>query len=87
MSVIAYTGSVPASLDGLCALIAIELHVATDVVLPGLRLVEDLRVDSLEMHSLLLAIEQWCGGMPSAAQMETVDTVADLYACLQAGSC
>lgn len=87
MSGVACTGRVTASLDGLCALIASELRVATDAVLPGLRLVEDLRVDSLEMHSLLLAIEQWCGGMPSSAQMETVDTVADLYACLQAGPC
>lgn len=87
MSVIACNRGVPAGVDGLCALIASELRVASDTVLPGLRLVEDLRVDSLEMHSLLLAIEQWCGGMPSSAQMETVDTVADLYACLQAGPC
>lgn len=87
MSAMDCSGRVPASLAGLCALIAAELRLADDAVLPGLRLVEDLRVDSLEMHSLLLAIEQWCGGMPSAAQMDAVATVADLYASLQARPC
>ncbi|WP_186308911.1 acyl carrier protein [Stenotrophomonas rhizophila] len=43
------------------------------------RLVEDLQVDSLEMHALLIQIEEACGRLPDPELMEQVVTLADLY--------
>lgn len=43
------------------------------------RLVEDLGVDSLEMHALLLEIEDAGGTLPSAEALRDVETLADLH--------
>jgi acyl carrier protein len=43
------------------------------------RLVEDLNVDSLEMHALLIQIEEACGALPDPEVMPAVVTLADLH--------
>lgn len=43
------------------------------------RLVEDLGIDSLAMHALLLDIEEQGGLIPSPQRMEKVTTVVELY--------
>ena len=48
------------------------------------RLVEDLGVDSLEMHALLIDIEDAGGTIPSAEALRDVQTLADLHAAIEA---
>lgn len=43
------------------------------------RLVEDLDVDSLEMHALLIQIEEAGGTLPDAEALREVVTLADLH--------
>ncbi|MDQ1107934.1 acyl carrier protein [Stenotrophomonas rhizophila] len=43
------------------------------------RLVEDLEIDSLEMHALLIQIEEAGAPLPDAEAMREVVTLADLY--------
>jgi len=43
------------------------------------RLVEDLDVDSLEMHALLIQIEEAGGTLPDAEALRDVVTLADLH--------
>lgn len=43
------------------------------------RLVEDLEIDSLEMHALLIQIEEAGGMLPDAEALRDVVTLADLY--------
>jgi len=43
------------------------------------RLVEDLDIDSLEMHALLIQIEEAGFPLPDAEAMREVVTLADLY--------
>jgi len=43
------------------------------------RLVEDLDVDSLEMHALLIQIEEAGGTLPNAEALRDVVTLADLH--------
>jgi len=43
------------------------------------RLVEDLDVDSLEMHALLIQIEEAGGMLPDAEVLRAVITLADLH--------
>lgn len=60
----------------------IAYHAARDraeVVGPA-RLVEDLGVDSLSMHALLIDIEEAGGRIPPPEVLEAVTTVADLFA-------
>lgn len=45
-----------------------------------LRLVEDLGIDSLAMHALLIDIEESGGVIPSPEVLERVSTVRQLYA-------
>jgi acyl carrier protein len=70
------------SCDWLCGLIASQMQMATDQVHPQMRLVSDLGIDSLELQSLLLAIDDALGVMPDGSQMQRVITVADLHAVL-----
>jgi len=51
-----------------------------------LRLVEDLAIDSLGMHALLIDIEEAGGHIPSAEALEHVSTVADLFAAVAAAA-
>lgn len=44
------------------------------------RLVEDLGVDSLSMHALMIDIEEAGGRIPPPDALEGVTTVADLFA-------
>lgn len=50
-----------------------------EVVGPA-RLVEDLGVDSLTMHALLIDIEEAGGRIPPPETLEAVNTVDDLFA-------
>jgi acyl carrier protein len=43
------------------------------------RLVEDLDVDSLEMHALLIQIEEAGGTLPAPETLHMVVTLADLH--------
>lgn len=43
------------------------------------RLVEDLEIDSLEMHALLIQIEEAGGTLPNAEALRDVVTLADLH--------
>lgn len=43
------------------------------------RLVEELDVDSLEMHALLIQIEEAGGTLPDAEALRDVVTLADLH--------
>lgn len=45
-----------------------------------LRLVEDLGIDSLAMHALLIDLEEAGGRIPSPDVLQQVTTVADLFA-------
>ena len=45
-----------------------------------LRLVEDLGIDSLGMHALLIDIEEAGGRIPEPHELERVTTVIELYA-------
>ncbi|WP_282296420.1 acyl carrier protein [Stenotrophomonas sp. PS02289] len=45
-----------------------------------LRLVEDLGIDSLGMHALLIDIEEAGGCIPAPEALERVTTVIELYA-------
>ncbi len=48
------------------------------------RLVEDLGIDSLAMHALLIEIEELGGHIPEPESLERVCTVAELYAAVVA---
>jgi len=48
-------------------------------VIPSKRLREDLEVDSLTLHALLIAIEERWQRMPSVEALQRVVTLADLY--------
>jgi len=43
------------------------------------RLVEDLDIDSLEMHALLIQIEEAGAALPDADALRSVITLADLH--------
>ncbi|WP_315387227.1 phosphopantetheine-binding protein [uncultured Stenotrophomonas sp.] len=43
------------------------------------RLVEDLEIDSLEMHALLIQIEEAGSALPDAGALHDVVTLADLH--------
>ncbi len=51
-----------------------------------LRLVEDLGIDSLGMHAVLMDVEEAGGCIPSPEAMEQVSTVADLFAAVAAAT-
>lgn len=51
-----------------------------------LRLVEDLAIDSLGMHALLIDIEEAGGHIPSPEALEHVSTVADLFVAVTAAA-
>lgn len=44
-----------------------------------LRLVEDLGIDSLGMHALLIDIEEAGGRIPTPEELDRVSTVIELY--------
>lgn len=53
---------------------------------PQARLVDDLGVDSLAMHALLIDIEEAGGGIPAPDALECVITVSDLFAAVTAAT-
>ena len=67
-------------IDALCALIAAQLRKPVEDIRPQTQLVADLEFDSLEMQTLLLAIDEVWGVMPERHQLRRVVTVADLHA-------
>ncbi|MEG2804539.1 phosphopantetheine-binding protein [Stenotrophomonas sp.] len=69
--------------DDLRQLIAAQLGLTVAEVGVQARLVEDLGIDSLAMHALLLDIEEAGIGLPDAGRLQAVDTVGALYAALQ----
>jgi acyl carrier protein len=64
----------------MASLVAALQGLPPSAVTPSLRLAEDLHIDSLEMHSLLLAIEDRYGVMLSAEDLVHVVSVGDLAA-------
>lgn len=66
--------------ESLCALIAAQLRKPVEQIQPDTRLVEELEIDSLEMQTLLLAIDEVWGVMPERHHLRRVRTVADLHA-------
>ena len=68
------------SCDWLCKQIAAQLCISPESVGPHSRLTGDLGIDSLEMQSLLLTIEDHFAVMPSAQQLHRVTTVDQLHA-------
>jgi len=66
------------SLPLLKNLIADQQNLSIDCIHDRSRLVDDLGFDSLEMQSLLLALEEQYGLMPTHAAMTRVVTVRDL---------
>ena len=67
-------------LDTLREILAAQVQAPLEAIHPATRLVEDLRIDSLEMKTLLLSIDDACGVMPEARHLRRVHTVADLHA-------
>jgi acyl carrier protein len=64
----------------LCDLIASQMAMPAEQVHPQMRLVGELGIDSLELQSLLLAIEDRVGVIPDGPQLQRVITVSDLHA-------
>jgi acyl carrier protein len=64
----------------MATLVATLQGLPPSAVTPSLRLVEDLNIDSLEMHSLLLTIEERYGVMLHAEDLKHVVNVGDLAA-------
>ncbi len=60
--------------------IAAQLGMDVSQVQGQLRLAEDLGVDSLAMHALLIDLEESGGIIPPPGVLEAVSTVADLHA-------
>jgi acyl carrier protein len=61
-------------------LVAESLDRSESEVQPDMRLVEDLGIDSLAMHALLIDIEESGGVIPPPEILERVSTVRQLYA-------
>jgi acyl carrier protein len=70
-------------IESLCTLIAVQLRKPVELVQPTTQLVEELEIDSLEMQTLVLAIDEVWGVMPEAHHLRRVRTVADLHATVQ----
>ncbi len=66
--------------DELRHCIADQLGAPVADVRDDVRLVEDLGIDSLAMHALLIDIEESGGVIPPPGILETVSTVRQLYA-------
>ena len=66
-------------IDALCGIIAAQLRRPVEEIHPHTQLVADLEIDSLEMQTLLLAIDEVWGVMPERHQLRRVVTVADLH--------
>lgn len=67
------------TLQDLRKLAAAHLGRPLDEIGSQQRLVEDLQVDSLEMHALLIQVEETCGTLPDPDAMAKVVTLADLH--------
>jgi acyl carrier protein len=70
------------TIGDMAALVAAQQCLPLASVMPSLRLAEDLNIDSLEMHSLLLAIEEQYGVMLHAEDLTHVVSVGDLAAAI-----
>jgi acyl carrier protein len=66
--------------DDMATLVAALQGLPPSAVTSSLRLAEDLNIDSLEMHSLLLEIEERYGVMLHAGDLAHVVSVGDLAA-------
>lgn len=71
--------SISLTLQDLRRLAAAHLGQPLEEVGSQHRLVEDLGVDSLEMHALLIQIEEAGGVIPSPEALSRVITLADLH--------
>ena len=68
-----------ASCQWLCEMVAHQMGLSVDQVHPQMRLVGDLGMDSLELQSLLMAIEDALDVIPQGTQLQRVMTVSDLH--------
>lgn len=69
-------------LQKVCEIVAMQAGLAPCKVSAGLRLSEDLSVDSLDMQDLLILLEATFGVIPDAGQVAAISTVADLHAAI-----
>lgn len=67
------------TLQDLRKLAATHLGRPLEEVGSQMRMAEDLDVDSLEMHALLIQIEEACGVLPDPEAMSLVVSLADLH--------
>lgn len=74
------------SLNDLNRCIAQHLCCDNASIAGQLRLVEDLAIDSLGMHALLIDIEEAGGHIPPPGALEHVSTVADLFEAVAAAA-
>lgn len=65
------------TLDKLKSIICEHTGLRADEVMPAMRLREDLCIDSLALHAILMDVEDRWNVMPSIGQMNAAVTLAD----------
>jgi acyl carrier protein len=73
-----HTTVTPAAWALIQAAIAEELCVDVSAIAPSTRLVEDLKVDSLSLAGVLVALDDFFDSPPEASAVQRVNTVGDL---------
>lgn len=68
------------TLETLVPMICEHTGLRPSEVRPGMRLREDLDIDSLMLHGILMSIEDEWGVMPGAEPIARAETLADLAA-------
>lgn len=68
------------TLETLVPMICEHTGLRPSEVLPDMRLREDLDIDSLALHGILMSIEEAWGVMPGAESIARAATLADLVA-------
>lgn len=68
------------TLETLVPMICEHTGLLPSEVQPGMRLREDLDIDSLALHGILMSIEDQWGVMPSAKPIARAETLSDLVA-------
>ncbi|WP_170944922.1 acyl carrier protein [Stenotrophomonas maltophilia] len=72
------------TLDSLKPIICDQTGLRPDEVHPHMRLREDLCIDSLALHAILIEVEDQWNVMPGAEQIDAAQTMADFAAAIAA---
>lgn len=75
------------TLDSLKPIICDHTGLRADEVFPDMRLREDLYIDSLALHAILMDVEDQWNVMPGAEQIDAAQTLADFAAAIAALRC